>query len=171
MNKRIITRISNELGNQLFMYASTFAIAKKLGRELLIDNETSFESNKNISNYGLDNFKIVGRADIGQSIVIQNEIILGFEAAEGTDELLKRCYEYKNRGDRGLLLKLSKYNQNLSLDLPTIGINTVKNLFKYDYEGVFIEKNKCVIIDKEEVIEYCNAKNIFIGTVDKIEKK
>ena len=51
MNKRIITRISNELGNQLFMYASTFAIAKKLGRELLIDNETSFESNKKFSGF------------------------------------------------------------------------------------------------------------------------
>ena len=35
MNKKIITRISNELGNQLFMYASTFAIAKKLGLSLI----------------------------------------------------------------------------------------------------------------------------------------
>ena len=48
MNKRIITRISNELGNQLFMYASTFAIAKKLGRDLIIDNETAYKSKKNI---------------------------------------------------------------------------------------------------------------------------
>ena len=58
MNKRIITRISNELGNQLFMYASTFAIAKKLGRDLIIDDETAYKSKKNISNYGLNNFKI-----------------------------------------------------------------------------------------------------------------
>ena len=36
MTRKLITRISNELGNQLFMYASTFAIAKKLNRKLLI---------------------------------------------------------------------------------------------------------------------------------------
>ena len=58
MTRKLITRISNELGNQLFMYASTFAIAKKLDRRLLIDNETSFKSKKNISKYGLDNFTI-----------------------------------------------------------------------------------------------------------------
>ena len=58
MTRKLITRISNELGNQLFMYASTFAISKKLNRELLIDNETSFKSRKNISRYGLDSFQI-----------------------------------------------------------------------------------------------------------------
>ena len=41
MHKKIITRISNEIGNQLFMYASTYAIAKKINRILYIDNEVS----------------------------------------------------------------------------------------------------------------------------------
>ncbi len=58
MKKKIIIRISNEIGNQLFMYASSLGIAKKLDRELYIDNETSFKARKNISKFGLDNFKI-----------------------------------------------------------------------------------------------------------------
>ena len=58
MKKKIITRISNEIGNQLFMYASTFAIAKKLNRNLYIDNQSAFESRKNISTYALNNFNI-----------------------------------------------------------------------------------------------------------------
>ena len=36
--KKIITRIYNEIGNQLFMYASTFGIAKKFNRKIFIDN-------------------------------------------------------------------------------------------------------------------------------------
>ena len=49
MKKKIVSRISNEIGNQLFIYASTYAIAKKLDRVLLIDDETSFKTKKNIS--------------------------------------------------------------------------------------------------------------------------
>ena len=43
MKKKIIIRISNEIGNQLFMYASSLGIAKKLDRKLYIDDETSFK--------------------------------------------------------------------------------------------------------------------------------
>ena len=57
MNK-IILRLSNELGNQMFMYASALGISKKINRKLLIDNETAFLLKKNISKYGLNNFNI-----------------------------------------------------------------------------------------------------------------
>ncbi len=57
MNK-LIVRISNEIGNQMFMYASTFAIAKKLNRSLYIDDETAFLTRKNISKYALNNFNL-----------------------------------------------------------------------------------------------------------------
>ena len=55
---KFIVRISNEIGNQMFMYASTFAIAKKLNRTLYIDDETAFLAKKNISKYALNNFNL-----------------------------------------------------------------------------------------------------------------
>jgi len=58
MNKRIILRLSNEIGNQMFMYASAYSLSKEMNRELFLDNETAFLSKKNISKYALDNFKI-----------------------------------------------------------------------------------------------------------------
>ena len=126
-------------------------------------------SKESISNRdkGLDIFKLIGKTDIAQSLIIQNNIVLGIEAAEGTDELIKRCFEYKNLGDKGILIKLSKYNQHSNLDIPVIGIETVKKLKTYDYDGVFLEKNKCMIIDKDEVIKFSNANDIFIASVDK----
>ena len=65
------------------------------------------------------------------------------------------------------MIKLSKYNQHSNLDIPVIGIETVKNLKAYDYDGVFLEKNKCMIIDKDEVIKFSNVNDIFIASVDK----
>jgi len=63
------------------------------------------------------------------------------------------------------LLKLSKYNQNVNFDIPAIGMNTVKNIKKYEFEGLFLEKNKCIILDKEKVIDFCNQNKIFIASV------
>ena len=58
INKKIIIRISNELGNQMFMYASALGIANKLDMNIIIDNESAYKSKKNISKYGLNNFSI-----------------------------------------------------------------------------------------------------------------
>ena len=46
MKKKIVLRLSNEIGNQMFMYASAFAISKDINRSLYIDNETAFISKK-----------------------------------------------------------------------------------------------------------------------------
>ncbi|MBD1140715.1 alpha-1,2-fucosyltransferase [Pelagibacterales bacterium SAG-MED39] len=56
--ENLIFRLSNELGNQLFMYAAGYSFAKKMNRNLYIDNETAFKLKKNISHYGLDEFYI-----------------------------------------------------------------------------------------------------------------
>ena len=50
-------------------------------------------------------FKDYGQLDIGQSLVVQNEIILGLEAAEGTDNLILRCKELKKRVTKEFYLK------------------------------------------------------------------
>ena len=150
----------------------TFFDWKKNCKDLFINENivTSINPSKSaIKNKekGLEVFKYIGRVDIAQSLIIQNSNILGIEAAEGTDELIKRCSNYKKKGDKGILIKLSKYNQNSILDIPVIGLKTVKNIFKYKYEGIFLEKNKCIIIDKEKVLEFCNSNNIFLATVKK----
>ena len=58
MKNKLIIRLSNEIGNQMFMYASAYAISKELNRKLYIDNETAFLLKKNISKFGLNYFEI-----------------------------------------------------------------------------------------------------------------
>ena len=100
----------------------------------LFINEENFShinpSRKSLDNLnkGLEIFSKLGKIDLAQSMIIQNNIILGIEAAEGTDELIKRCNKYKKKGDKGILLKLSKYNQDSNIDNPVIGLKKVIKL-------------------------------------------
>ena len=114
---------------------------------------------------GIKIFKYFGKSDVGQSMIIQNKIILGLEAIEGTNNLIKRCYNYKRKGDLGILLKLKKFKQDERFDLPAIGVNTIKLLHKYKYEGIFIQNKYCLIIDKEKVIDLANRYNLFISCI------
>ena len=57
MKSKLIIRLSNNLGNQMFIFASAYAFSKKLDRELLIDEETAYKGN-NIHKYDLDIFNL-----------------------------------------------------------------------------------------------------------------
>ena len=59
MNNIIVTRISNGLGNQLFQYAAAYALAIKLNRKLLIDDESAyFKKKDSLRKYELHNFNL-----------------------------------------------------------------------------------------------------------------
>ena len=50
--------------------------------------------------------------------------------------------------------------------VPLIGLNTMKNLKKYNYDGVYLQKNKCLILDKRKIIDYANDNKLFISSVE-----
>jgi UDP-2,3-diacylglucosamine hydrolase len=105
----------------------------------------------------------LGKLDIGQAVIVQNGVVLGVEAIEGTDRLIKRCGEMKFSTDHsGVLLKFSKPNQELRMDLPTIGIQTIKNMHEAGFKGIVIEAERTIFLDKEECITCANLHNMFI---------
>ena len=105
----------------------------------------------------------LGILDVGQAAIVQNGIVLGVEAVEGTDNLIKRCGDFKRTDEPGgVLVKFSKPGQELRMDLPTIGINTVKNLYLAGFKGIAIEANKAIFLNRDEVIEYANLNQMFI---------
>ena len=59
MEKRIIVRISEGLGNQLFMYANAYAISKAIGYNLYLDSKSGYFKKKNQNRFfELDKFNI-----------------------------------------------------------------------------------------------------------------
>lgn len=55
--KKLIVRISEGLGNQLFMYAHAYALSKKINYELLIDRKSAYQKLK-LRSFLLDKFNI-----------------------------------------------------------------------------------------------------------------
>jgi len=59
MSKKIIVRIAEGIGNQLFMYAHAYALSKKINYDLYIDSTSGYFQKKNqIRSYELDKFNI-----------------------------------------------------------------------------------------------------------------
>ena len=58
MQKKLIVRIAEGLGNQLFMYAHSYALSKKIDYKLLIDDKSAYFKKKDIRYYLLDNLNV-----------------------------------------------------------------------------------------------------------------
>ncbi len=111
---------------------------------------------------GMDVAKKLGEMDIGQSVVVQRNSILGVEAIEGTDALLARCEKLKLDGEGGVLVKVKKPNQDNRIDLPTIGVETIKNAAKAGLVGIAVEAGSTLIVDQEKLVKKADKLGIFV---------
>lgn len=103
--------------------------------------------------------------DVGQSVIIEDGYVLGIEAAEGTDNLIKRCGVLRKKSKGGVLVKMLKLSQDIRLDIPTIGPDTIINLAEQNYNGLAISKDKVIIINPEKTIDLANSLGLFIARI------
>jgi len=115
---------------------------------------------------GIDALKIMGPADIGQALVVQDELILAVEAVEGTASMLDRCKSLKRVGEGGVLIKIRKPGQETRIDMPTIGPDTVKQAKAANLSGIAIDSGGMIILDREETILAANKAGMFIHAVE-----
>ena len=104
----------------------------------------------------------LGALDVGQSVVVQQGIVLGVEAVEGTDALIKRCKDLKREGIGGVLVKTKKPHQEKRADLPTIGVQTVINVQEAGLRGIAIQAGNALVADRQAVIAKADELGIFI---------
>lgn len=113
--------------------------------------------------HGIKILKKISECDVGQALVIQGGLILGVEAAEGTDELVKRCGAIKQKeGKKPILIKALKTGQDIRADLPCIGPDTIENLYNNGFSGITIESGFTCILNFDETLKRAKKYNVFI---------
>lgn len=111
---------------------------------------------------GLEVLRALGLADVGQAVVVQQGLVLGIEAIEGTAALIARCGALQRPGRKGVLIKISKTKQDDRVDLPTVGPDTVDQLVAAGLQGMTLEAGKVQVLDKEIAVQKANAAGIFM---------
>ncbi len=110
--------------------------------------------------------KVLGQADVGQSVVVADGLVLGVEAIEGTDALIMRSGSLARSKVKPVLVKVKKPQQETRADLPTIGTQTVINAFSAGLAGIAVEAGSAFVVDREEVIKKANELGIFVIGID-----
>lgn len=111
---------------------------------------------------GLAVARSLGALDIGQAVVVQQGLVLGVEAIEGTDALLRRCADLRREGAGGVLVKIAKPGQESRADRPTIGPQTVALAAASGLRGIAAEAGATLVLDRDELIRAADAAGIFV---------
>ena len=110
----------------------------------------------------------LGHVDVGQGAVVGQGICLGLESIQGTDTMLNFVKNNRNgyapdpNGGRGVLLKAPKPEQDLRVDLPTIGPDTIQNAYDAGLAGIVIQAGGVMILRREETVTLANDLGLFL---------
>lgn len=109
----------------------------------------------------------IGAADIGASVVVDKQVI-AVEAAEGTARMLGRVVEMRRniKKSSGVFAKMTKPGQDLRIDIPAIGVDTVRAVADAHLRGIVVNAKTCFVVDKPAVIRAANEAKIFIVAMD-----
>ena len=110
---------------------------------------------------GIKYFNKLNELDHVQAIIIKDSKILAAEGRQGTKVMLSKIK--KKTG--GILIKLPKKKQDLRMDLPTIGLKTLKDCKKYGLKGIVLKSKKNIFLDRNKCVSFANRNKIFIKAI------
>ena len=100
---------------------------------------------------GINYFNKLNNLDHIQAVIVKNNTILSIEDRQGTKKMLSKL----KKKSEGILIKLPKKKQDLRMDLPTIGLQTLKDCKKYGLKGIVLKSKKNIFLDKGEMYNLC----------------
>lgn len=111
--------------------------------------------------------------DIGQAVVVADGRVEAIEGAEGTDRMLDRLTGMRHKKmlerqkvARGVLVKAPKPGQELRVDMPAIGPETVRKAAGADLKGIAVQAGKVLAVERAELCGLAETHRVFVAGFD-----
>ena len=158
----IIKAIIKILDNENIRVISSISFNPELA--VKTGNYTKLKPNLNDMNSikkGIIYFNKLNNLDHVQAVIVKDNNILAIEDSQGTKKMLSKL----KKKSEGILIKLPKKKQDLRMDLPTIGLHTLKDCKKYGLKGIVLKSKKNIFLDKDKCLSFANKNRIFIKII------
>ena len=147
-------------GNLEVCAATDFAPKLLVNKGILVGKTLDSKLQADI-NTGWQVAKQMGGLDIGQTITIKDGTVIAVEAIEGTDACIERTGELCRRGG-WTLVKVSKPNQDMRFDVPTIGPQTIQRVRDAGGKAIAIEADMTILVERETTLKLAREAGITI---------
>jgi DUF1009 family protein len=111
---------------------------------------------------GIKTLNNLKQYNFSQGVVVRNKKVVSIEGKDGTKKMLEKSRSKKFR-NHGVLAKFPKKKQDLRVDLPTIGLKTLKQSKTAGLKGIVIKNKQHVFLDKSKCIKFANKNKMFIS--------
>jgi UDP-2,3-diacylglucosamine hydrolase len=115
--------------------------------------------------FGWEICQTLSRMDVGQAIAVRDRDVIAVEALEGTDAMIRRAGELCRVG-AWTMIKVANTTQDMRVDVPTVGTNTIEKLYAAGASCVVLEADKTIILEKQKVIELADRYKIAVVGYD-----
>ena len=75
--------------------------------------------------------------------------------------MLKKC-KNKRLKNQGVLVKFPKKEQDLRIDLPTVGLKTLRQCKLAGLKGIVLKDRKNIFLERKKCINFANKNKMFI---------
>ena len=155
----ILREVAAELEREgILIRESTFGLQDILVPQGLIGSRALTKKERADIEFGWPIAAEIGRLDIGQCLVVKDKSVVAVEAAEGTDETIRRGGRLARSG--AVVIKRTKRDQDLRFDLPAVGPETIVAMKEVGASVLALEAGKSVLLDREIMIQRANQANI-----------
>ena len=97
-----------------------------------------------------------------QALIINESNVISKETSKGTKKMIQSIVKNKHKKTKSILIKFPKKKQDLRIDLPTIGLDTLKDCKKAGIKGIVLKSKKNIFMNKSKIISFANKNKIFI---------
>lgn len=106
----------------------------------------------------------LGTVDVGQGCVVAQGLCLAVEALPGTDAMLNSLSQIPAslRPKGGLFYKAAKPGQDRRIDLPTIGIETIRLAAEAGLSGIAFQAGSVICLDLPQMITAAQANGLLL---------